>query len=101
MSFLVPLSPANPDDVITITVRHTNTLHDIITAFSDSDIMRKTHVKRILPDNTEEAGSGSGILRDVLTCFWNEFYERCTLGTTVKVPFICHDFPAEKWKAVG
>ncbi|XP_047212407.1 uncharacterized protein LOC124864186 [Girardinichthys multiradiatus] len=100
--FLVPLSPANPDDAITITVRHTNTLHDIITAFSDSDIMRKTlNVKRILPDNTEEAGSGSGILRDVLTCFWNEFYERCTLGTTVKVPFIRHDFPAEKWKAVG
>ncbi|XP_047248883.1 uncharacterized protein LOC124884864 [Girardinichthys multiradiatus] len=100
--FLVPLSPANPDDVITITVHHTNTLHDIITAFSDSDIMRKTlNVKRILPDNTEEAGSCSGILRDVLTCFWNEFYERCTLGTTVKVPFIRHDFPAEKWKAVG
>ncbi|XP_038147514.1 uncharacterized protein LOC119787622 [Cyprinodon tularosa] len=100
--FLAPLSPANPEDVTAITVRYTNTLNDIISAFSDAEIMRKTlKVKRILPDNKEEAGSGSGILRDVLTCFWNEFYERCTLGTTVKVPFIRHDFTAEKWKAVG
>ncbi|KAJ4933550.1 hypothetical protein JOQ06_030376, partial [Pogonophryne albipinna] len=45
-----------------------------------------------------KAGSGSGVLRDVLSCFWQEFYERCTLGTTVKVPFIRHDFPAETWK---
>ncbi|XP_038134767.1 uncharacterized protein LOC119779269 [Cyprinodon tularosa] len=97
-----PLNPANPEDETTITVRHTNTLNDIISAFSDAEIMRKTlKVKRILPDNKEEAGSGSEILRNVLSCFWNEFYKRCTLGTTVKVPFIRHDFTAEKWKAVG
>ncbi|KAL4009633.1 hypothetical protein ACER0C_003485 [Sarotherodon galilaeus] len=100
--FLVPLSPPNSENVITITIRHTDTLRDMITAFSDAEILRKTlNVKRILPDTTEEPGTGSGILRDVLTCFWHEFYERCTLGATVKVPFIRHDFPAEKWKAVG
>ncbi|CAI5686053.1 unnamed protein product [Oreochromis niloticus] len=100
--FLVPLSPPNSENVITITIRHTDTLHDMITAFSDEEILSKTlNVKRILPDTTEEPGTGSGILRDVLTCFWHEFYERCTLGATVKVPFIRHDFPAEKWKAVG
>ncbi|XP_019210589.1 uncharacterized protein LOC109199728 [Oreochromis niloticus] len=100
--FLVPLSPPNSENIITITIRHTDTLRDMITAFSDAEILRKTlNVKRILPDNTEEPGTGSGILRDVLTCFWHEFYERCTLGATVKVPFIRHDFPAEKWKAVG
>lgn len=48
-----------------------------------------------------EAGSGSGVLRDVLSCFWQEFYDRCTLGTTVKVPFIRHDIPSETWKAIG
>ncbi|XP_026017406.1 uncharacterized protein LOC143421518 isoform X2 [Maylandia zebra] len=100
--FLVPLSPPNSENIITITIRHTDTLHDMITAFSDEEILTKTlNVKRILPDNTEEPGTGSGILRDVLTCFWHEFYERCTLGATIKVPFIRHDFPAEKWKAVG
>ncbi|KAI4802712.1 hypothetical protein KUCAC02_006291 [Chaenocephalus aceratus] len=87
---------------LTITVHHANTLADMITAFSDAEILNKSlNVRRILPDNKEEAGSGSGVLRDVLSCFWQEFYERCTLGTTVKVPFIRHDFPAETWKAIG
>ncbi len=100
--FLIPASAAHPNDVITITVHHGNTFQDMITAFSDAEILYKAlNVKRILPDNTEEAGSGSGVLRDVLSCFWQEFYEKCTLGATVKVPFIRHDFSAEKWKAVG
>ncbi|KAF3847310.1 hypothetical protein F7725_020338 [Dissostichus mawsoni] len=79
----------------------------MITAFSDAEILNKSlNVRRILPDNKEEAGSGSGVLRDVLSCYWQEFYERCTLGCisltlTVKVPFIRHDFPAETWKAIG
>ncbi|XP_038586911.1 uncharacterized protein LOC119912009 [Micropterus salmoides] len=100
--FFTPPSPAHPEEVITITIHHANTLHDVITAFSDAEILNKAlNVRRILPDNKEEAGSGSGVLRDVLSCFWHEFYDRCTLGTTVKVPFICHDFPAETWKAIG
>ncbi|XP_065135175.2 uncharacterized protein [Paramisgurnus dabryanus] len=100
--FLMPTSPARPEDVIIITIYHANTFNDMITAFSDEEILNKAlHVRRILPDNKEEAGNGSGVLRDVLSCFWQEFYDRCTLGTTVKVPFIRHDFPAEKWKAVG
>ncbi|KAL7379896.1 hypothetical protein ABVT39_007981 [Epinephelus coioides] len=82
--FLMPTSPPNPEDVITITIHHANTLHDMITAFSDAEILNKAvNVKCILPDNTEEAGSGSGVMRDVLSCFWHEFYERCTLGTIV------------------
>ncbi|KAL7378358.1 hypothetical protein ABVT39_012398 [Epinephelus coioides] len=100
--FLMPTSPPYPEDVITITIHHANTLHDMITAFSDAEILNKAvNVKRILPDNTEEAGSGSGVMRDVLSCFWHEFYERSTLGTVFKVPFIQHDFPAETWKAIG
>ncbi|XP_024118320.1 uncharacterized protein LOC112139717 [Oryzias melastigma] len=100
--FLFPQSPASPRDLVTVTIHHGNTLHDLIAGFSDADILNKElFVKRILPDNTEEAGSGSGVLRDALSCFWHEFYERCTLGTTVKVPFIRHDFTAETWKAVA
>ena len=98
----MPASPTHPEEVITIAIHHANTLHDMITAFSDAEILNKTlKVTRILPDNTEEADSGSGVLRDVLSCFWHEFYDRCSLGATVKVPFIRHDFPAETWKAVG
>ncbi|XP_051940238.1 uncharacterized protein LOC127613309 [Hippocampus zosterae] len=94
--------PPDPKDVMTVTVHYTDTLNDMIIAFSENAILNKSlNVKRILPDNTEEAGVGSGVLRDVLSCFWQEFYDRCTLGTSIKVPFIRHDFPAEKWKAVG
>ncbi|XP_019737280.1 uncharacterized protein LOC109522891 [Hippocampus comes] len=94
--------PPDPQDVMTITVHYTDTLNDMIIAFSENAILNKSlNVKLILPDNTEEAGVGSGVLRDVLSCFWQEFYDRCTLGTPIKVPFIRHDFPAEMWKAVG
>lgn len=33
--------------------------------------------------------------------FWSDFYEHCTVGTSVKVPFLRHDFNSDKWKAVG
>ena len=74
----------------------------MIAAFSDPDIMYKTlKVKRLLPDHSVEKGSGSGVVRDVYSSFWDkEFYERCTLGTTVKVPFVRHDFSTATWKAV-
>lgn len=98
----MPTSPAHSKDVITITIHHANTLHDMITAFSDAEILNKAlNVRHILPDNKEEARSGSGVLRDVLSCFWQEFYDRYTLGTTAKVPFIRHDFPTEKRNAIG
>ncbi|XP_037136574.1 uncharacterized protein LOC119139711 [Syngnathus acus] len=98
----MPLNPPDPQDVLTITVHSTDTLNDMIRAFCKEEILNKPlSVKRILPGDREEAGVGSGVLRDVLTCFWQEFYDRCTLGTSIKVPFIRHDFSAAKWKAVG
>lgn len=74
----------------------------MIEAFSDPETLtRPLAVRRLLPDNSEEAGSGSGVLRDVFNAFWHEFYDPCTLGTTMKVPFIRHDFKADTWKAIG
>lgn len=72
----MPTNPALPDDVITVTVHHANTFHDMITAFSYAEILNKAlNERRILSDNKEEAGSVSGVLRDVLSCFWHEFYQ--------------------------
>ncbi|XP_049459333.1 uncharacterized protein LOC125905423 [Epinephelus fuscoguttatus] len=74
----------------------------MIEAFSDPQILtRPLEMRRILPDNSEEAGSGSGLLRDVFSAFYQDFYDSCTLGTTLKVPFIRHDFKADTWKAIG
>lgn len=59
--FSMPASPAHPEDVITITVDHFNTLHDMITAFSDAEILNNVvNVQRIRPDNKKEAGKWIG-----------------------------------------
>lgn len=54
-----------------------------------------------LPNRELEQGVGSGVLRDCLTEFWMDFYDSCTLGVEVKVPFIRHDFQCEEWQAVA
>ncbi|XP_049900229.1 uncharacterized protein LOC126390120 [Epinephelus moara] len=98
----LPQSPLHTLPDMTLVLHHSNSFSEMIEAFSDPDIMNKTlKVRRLLPDNTVEKGSGSGVVRDVYSSFWVEFYERCTLGTTLKVPFLRHDFCAATWKAVG
>lgn len=96
------LSPRYTLPEITLVLHHRNTFTEMIGAFSDPEIMNKTlKVKRLLPDNSVETASGSGVVRDSFSSFWEEFYERCTLGTTLKVPFLRHDFSAATWKAIG
>ncbi|XP_055051696.1 uncharacterized protein [Misgurnus anguillicaudatus] len=91
---------ALPDRILTI--HYSNSFNDMIEAFSDNKIVTQSlSVQRILPNNSEEAGSGPGVLRDVYSSFWSDFYEHCTVGTSVKVPFLRHDFSTDKWKAVG
>ncbi|KAM4698703.1 uncharacterized protein WCC33_014236 [Rhinophrynus dorsalis] len=102
--WLEPTPPPSvvPKDISTIKIHYVDCMNDMINAFSDPEILSKTlNIRRLLPDNTEEAGTGSGVLRDVICQFWQEFYERCTLGATLKVPFIRHDFTAETWKAIA
>lgn len=87
---------------MTLVLHHTNSFSEMIEAFSKPEIVNKTlKVKRLLPDNSVENGSGSGVVRDSFSNFWEEFYERCTLGTALKVPFLRHDFSAATWRAIG
>lgn len=98
----LPSSDPHALPVRNLIIHHANSFNHVIEEFSDPEILNQSlWVRRILPDNSEEAGSGSGVLRDMYSSFWSEFYERCTLGTSLKVPFLRHDFSADKWKAVG
>lgn len=73
----------------------------MIEAFSDPQILtRPLEIRRLLPKKSEEAGTGSGLLRDYFSAFWQDFYDRCTLGTTLK-EFIRHNFKGDTWKAIG
>ena len=56
----------------------------------------------ILPNgDTERAADSGGVTRDVITEFWQEFYQCCTLGYELKVPTLRHDFEKDDWAAVA
>ncbi|KAI4881305.1 hypothetical protein NFI96_029920, partial [Prochilodus magdalenae] len=87
---------------VIVEVRRGNCLSDMMGAFIDPTIMDKEvsiHMK--LPNGGLEVGVGSGVFRDCLSEFWSEFYNRCTLGTDVKAPFLRHEFQTSEWQAVA
>ncbi|KAK3103805.1 hypothetical protein FSP39_022027 [Pinctada imbricata] len=56
----------------------------------------------ILPNGEKElAFDNGGVMRDLLTEFWDDFYEKCTTGTNLRVPCLRHDMEAADWRAVG
>ncbi|XP_076842446.1 uncharacterized protein LOC143487027 [Brachyhypopomus gauderio] len=86
----------------TLIIRRGHCLLDMIHAFKNPAILHtKVFVKMRLLNGQFEEGEGIGVLRDCLTEFWTEFYERCTLGMDVKVPFIRHDYQFDEWQAIG
>lgn len=87
---------------VTLIVRRGHCLTDLISAFKDPNIIpSEVNIKMRLPNGELEQGEGSGVLRDCLTEFWTDFYDSCTLGVEVKVPFIRHDYQCEEWQAVA
>ena len=77
-----------------IRIRRGHTLVDLIKLFNENPSLVNCaiEVEIVLPNGTKENGGGVGAIRDILTEFWQEFYERCTVGADVKVPFIRHDY---------
>lgn len=41
------------------------------------------------------------MIRDVISEFWQEFYETCTTGCVYKVPTTRHDMQEEEWRSVA
>lgn len=75
---------------------------DMIEIFSDPYILKCSLQAIIINQHGhDEAGRGSGVLREVFSLFWKECYESHMLGETERVPYIRHDFDRNKWEAVG
>jgi len=56
----------------------------------------------LLPNGVEEVAEDSGgVMRDALTEFWQSFYEECTVGFDIKVPFIRHNMTREDWISIS
>ncbi|XP_035988972.1 uncharacterized protein LOC110368217 isoform X1 [Fundulus heteroclitus] len=78
-------------------------LKELISHFCDVSVTQEDiSIQVVLPDGKQEkAIDDGGVLRDVLSEFWQDFYEQCTLGNNFKVPFLRHDFGQQQWESIG
>lgn len=88
---------------VRVTVHRGHLLKEMINSFKSIDPMKDlVEFELILPNGSvENAEDEGGVTRDVLTEFWNSFYDQCTLGTKMKLPYLRHDFGEEEWKGIA
>ncbi|PIK44826.1 hypothetical protein BSL78_18305 [Apostichopus japonicus] len=77
-------------------------LTEMVDNFMDESIMTKFLDLKIINNNGEEEKAvGTGVIKDALTEFWEEFYSGYTTGVNSKIPYLRHDMSDSKWRAVG
>ena len=60
------------------------------------------HVQMILPNGMSEAGEDNGgVMRDMLSEYWESFYRMRTEGNMVKVPRLSPRMDSKQWKSVA
>ena len=52
-------------------------------------------------NGNQEKGKGKGVMIDVLTHFWQEFFIAYSAGSSEKIPFIRHDLQKSQWEAIA
>lgn len=99
------LSPVSEiaKDITLLRLHRGNVFTEFLEAFKQNVIeIKALKIEMILPNGEAEHGDDvGGILRDSLSEFWSSFYEKCTIGTTYKVPYVRHDFGESEWTAVA
>lgn len=59
-------------------------------------------ITRFLPNGELEAGDGmDNVLRNNNSEFWDEFYQKCTLGTEINISFLRHDYGYLQWESIS
>ena len=74
---------------------------ELLNFFKDNKITpnAKFQVDIILPNGKSEGeDNDEGNLRDILSDFWTDFYNKCTEGDVIRVPFLRHDMN-DDWEA--
>ncbi|XP_048010925.1 uncharacterized protein LOC125244747 isoform X2 [Megalobrama amblycephala] len=86
-----------------LVVHRGQVLQQLIAHFCDESVLKDgISMKVILPDGRlENAVDEGGVLRDLLSEFWHDFFEQCTLGNSFKVPYLRHDFGQQQWQSIG
>ena len=75
----------------------------MIDAFQAENVMT-SELKIVMVDakgNDERGVDVSGVYRDAISCFWQEFNDSSTLGERERVPTLRHDFQYSEWSAIG
>lgn len=88
-----------------IVVHRGQVLRELIKIFKEnSDVDFKKDIilaSIILPNGEkEQAYDSGGVLRDMLSEFWEDFNEQCTTGTDLKILCLRRDMEADDWRAV-
>ena len=84
-------------------IRRSLLIQDMIREFKDSKIIDKK-LKLVVTslNGQEELGDDfGGVLRDILSAFWSEFFKGHATGDTEKVPYLRHEFGATEWAAIA
>jgi len=85
-----------------ILIHRSNLKNDLIQEFSTDEVLpKKLSFGIVGTDGKLEEGQGTGVEREVLSSFFEEFYDSCCTGASEKVPLLRHDMLISQWKAVG
>ena len=87
-----------------ILVHRANILKDVIEKFKDPTILESTQTYNVIIIDERgqvEAGRGTGVTREVVSLFWNQFYPSLSTGANRKIPSIRHDYQKQDWEAIA
>ena len=86
------------DTVATIQLHRGHVLRELSEHYKKHGINDMLKAEFLMPAGQREAAEDTrGVLRDVFTEFWEDFYEMSTLGEGIKVPAIRQ----EDWESCG
>lgn len=84
-----------------VTVHRSTIKKDMIELFQNPDLLSSVLMFTVIGfDGLPEKGEGVGVARDILTSFWQQFYDSLTVGVQEKVPSIRHDHQKVQWVAI-
>lgn len=85
-----------------VTVHRSTMRKDLIEIFSDPNISNCLLDVNVIDANGHpEDGRGKGVLLDILTEFWQDFFTSLTVGSGEKIPFIRHDLQKPEWETIA
>ncbi|KAK3751114.1 hypothetical protein QZH41_016236 [Actinostola sp. cb2023] len=86
-----------------VVICRSNIRKNIIEIFAEPDILSYHTLDVVVLDQRgqPEKGKGKGVLLDILTEFWQEFFMALAVGTNERIPYIRHDLQKPQWESIG